>query len=73
MDYDSPWKEILDVYFPMFLALLFKKVYDEIDWDRGYEMLDKELQQIIPKGAAGRLFVDKLVRVGSKTAPRNGY
>lgn len=66
MDYDSPWKEILDVYFPMFLALLFRKVYDEIDWNRGYDMLDKELQQIIPKSAAGRLYVDKLVRVWLK-------
>ena len=66
MDYDSPWKEILDLYFPMFLALLFKKVYDEIDWERGYEMLDKELQQIIPQGATGRLVVDKLVGVWLK-------
>lgn len=65
MDYDSPWKEILDVYFSKFLALLFRKVYDEIDWDRGYDMLDEELQQIIPKGA-GRLYVDKLVRVWLK-------
>lgn len=66
MDYDSPWKEILDVYFLMFPLMLFKKVYNEIDWDRRYEMLDKELQQIIPQAVAGRLFVDKLVRVWLK-------
>jgi hypothetical protein len=62
-DYDSPWKEALDVYFQAFLALLFPPIHDDIDWTRGYEMLDKELQQLLPKAAQGRRTVDKLVKV----------
>ena len=33
-DYDSPWKEALDVYFEPFLALLFPEVHRGIDWSR---------------------------------------
>ena len=42
-DYDSAWKEALDVYFERFVALLFPAAYADIDWSRGYEPLDKEL------------------------------
>ncbi|MGI0481359.1 hypothetical protein ACN4EE_11275 [Geminocystis sp. CENA526] len=42
-EYDSPWKEALDVYFPEFIAFFFTHVYQEINWERGYETLDKEL------------------------------
>jgi hypothetical protein len=30
-DYDSPWKEALDVYFEAFLALLFPEVHRLMD------------------------------------------
>src|SRR5690349_12785050 len=62
-DYDSPWKEALDVYFQAFLAFFFPHIHPEIDWSRGYEFLDKELQKIAPRAARGRLYVDKLVKV----------
>jgi hypothetical protein len=65
-DYDSPWKEALDVYFQPFLALFFPQTNADIDWSRGHEFLDKELQQIVPKAARGRLYVDKLVKVWRK-------
>jgi hypothetical protein len=66
-DYDSPWKEALDRYFQAFLAFFFPEAHADIDWSRGYEMLDKELQQIV--GAAGRRrrVVDKLAKVWLKT------
>ena len=58
-DYDSPWKEMLDGYFPAFMAFFFPEAYRDIDWDRGYESLDKELQQIrlsvTPNWASGWL------------------
>jgi 1,2-phenylacetyl-CoA epoxidase catalytic subunit len=44
-DYDSPWKEALDEFFEPFLELLFPAAHADIDWTRGYESLDKELQQ----------------------------
>jgi hypothetical protein len=39
-DYDSPWKEALDVYFEAFLALPFLEAHAQIDWTRGYESVD---------------------------------
>ncbi len=62
-DFDSPWKEALDVYFRAFLAFFFPPIHDDIDWSRGFESLDTELQQIAPKAAHGRRHVDKLVKV----------
>ncbi len=34
-DYDSPWKEALERFFPEFLALLFPAIYAQIDWSVG--------------------------------------
>jgi hypothetical protein len=65
-DYDSPWKEALDVYFEFFLALLFPKIHRQIDWSRGYESLDKEFQQVVREAEVGRRYVDKLVKVWKK-------
>ena len=30
-DYDSPWKEMLDGYFPDFMAFFFPDAYQDID------------------------------------------
>lgn len=62
-DADTPWKEALDRYFEPFMALFFSQAHSEIDWSRGYEPLDKELQQIVREAEIGRRLVDKLVRV----------
>ena len=62
-DYDSPWKEALDFYFEECLALLFPAIHGLIDWTRGFEFLDKELQQVVRDAESGRRYVDKLVRV----------
>lgn len=62
-DYDSPWKEALERYFPQALEFLFPHIYVEIDWERGWEFLDKELQQVVRDAELGRRLVDKLVKV----------
>jgi hypothetical protein len=62
-DYDSPWKEALDRYFERCLAFFFPQIHADIDWTRGYEMLDKELQPIVRRAERGRQYVDKLVKV----------
>ncbi len=67
IDYDSPWKEALDRYFQHCLAFFFPQAYAEIDWARGYEMLDKELQPIVRQAKRGRRYVDKLVKVWLKS------
>jgi hypothetical protein len=65
-DYDSPWKEALDVFFESFLALLFPAAHAQIDWSRGWEALDKEFQQIVREAEMGRRYVDKLAKVWTK-------
>ena len=62
-DYDSPWKEALEVYFPQFMQLLFTEAFEEIDWSRDYEFLNTELQKVVRDADSGRGHVDKLVKV----------
>jgi hypothetical protein len=66
-DYDSPWKEALEAYFTECLAFFFPEVARDIDWTRGYQFLDKELQQVAPEAPTGQRTVDKLVQVWCKT------
>jgi len=58
-DFDSPWKEALEQFFPAFLEFVFPQVHAAIDWSREYEALDKDLQQIVREAAVGRRYVDK--------------
>ncbi len=64
-EYDSPWKEILERYFKEFLAFFFPVAHDGIDWSKGHEFLEKELQQIARDAELGRRLVDKLVNVST--------
>jgi hypothetical protein len=62
-DYDSPWKNILDLQFEDFMAFFFPEAHARIDWRAGYEFLDKELQKITADAVLGRRMVDKLAKV----------
>ncbi len=62
-DYDSPWKEALDVYFESFIQLCFPHIHKDIDWQRGYESLDMELREITRDAEIGNKVADKLVKV----------
>ena len=62
-DYDSPWKEALELFFYAFLEFFFPEVHAAVDWDRKPEALDTELQQIVREAALGRRQVDKLFKV----------
>ncbi len=62
-DFDSPWKEILEVYFEPFMSLFFPEAHQQIDWERGYAFLEKELRQITRDAEVGRRTVDKLVKI----------
>ena len=52
--------------FPDFLALLFPVIHAEVDWSRGMEFLDKELQQVVQDAELGRRHADKLVKVWAR-------
>lgn len=62
-DFDSPWKEALERYFPEFVALFFPVIHATIAWARGHVFLDKELQQVVRDAELGRRYADKLVQV----------
>jgi len=62
-DYDSPWKEALEQYFRDFCEFYFPVVHAGIAWERGYEFLDKELQQVVRDAELGRRYADKLIKV----------
>lgn len=62
-DNDSPWKEILEAYFPQAMQFFFPQTAELINWERSHEFLDKEFQQIARKAELGRRYADKLVKV----------
>jgi hypothetical protein len=64
-DYDSPWKEAIERYFPDFMHFYFPSAYACIDWRQPQVFLDQELRAIVHDAESGKRFVDKLVRVVS--------
>ncbi|MDZ8188048.1 MAG: DUF4351 domain-containing protein [Nostoc sp. ChiSLP02] len=62
-DNDSPWKEILEAYFPQAMRFFFPETAALINWQRPHEFLDKEFQQIAREAEVGRRYADKLVKV----------
>lgn len=62
-DYDSPWKEMLELFFEQFISFFFPYIHAEIDWTKQYEFLDKELQKVVRDAKTGRQHVDKLVKI----------
>ena len=70
-DYDSPWKEAVEHYFPEFMAFYFPEAYAEIDWSKAYVFLDQELRAVVQDAELGKRFVDKLVRVALLNGDEN--
>ena len=46
--YDSPWKEAIERYFPEFMAFYFPDASAEIDWSKEHVFLDQELRAVVP-------------------------
>lgn len=63
VDNDSPWKEILEAYFPQAMQFFFPQTAALINWEHPHEFLDKEFQQIAREAEQGRRYADKLVKV----------
>lgn len=62
-EYDSPWKQILQLYFEDFMLFFFPQAHGEIDWTRQPEFLDKELEQVVRDAELGKRLADKLVKI----------
>ena len=69
---DTPWKTILDVYFEQFMAYCWPEKHAEVDWSKGYKMLDKELSKIARNAPIGNRVVDKLVELHLKNGQVSG-
>ena len=68
---DTPWKQILECYFPQFMAFFFPEADGEIDWSKGFDFLDSELQQVTRDAETGKRIVDKLVKVYLRNGEEN--
>jgi len=65
-DYDSPWKTALECYFRECIEFFLPEMARDVDWEKGYVFLDKELQQVAKDAAIGRRYADKLVQLYRK-------
>src|SRR6266542_3837717 len=63
---DPAWKTLLDCYFPQLMAFFWPELYKQIDWTKGFESLDSELQAVTRQAAIGKKLVDKSFQVHSK-------
>ncbi|MFL5341655.1 MAG: hypothetical protein ACJ8F7_16040 [Gemmataceae bacterium] len=63
-DFDSPWKEAMDEYFPAFIELLFPAVHAAVDWDRGYERPDHYARGLLGCNLEFRFPIVKLLDFG---------
>ncbi len=70
-DYDSPWKDAIDHYFPEFMAFCFPDAYVRIDWSKEQVFLDQELHAVVQDAELGKRLVDKLVRVTLQNGDEN--
>jgi len=57
--YDSPWKDILEIYFEDFLQFFFPNIHSAIDWTQPIEFLNKELKQVTKDAEVGRMTLSK--------------
>ncbi len=64
---DTLWKAILEDLFDDFLRFFYENADDLFDINRGFEFLDKELEDLFPQTETENIrYVDKLVKVWLK-------
>ena len=60
---DSVWKEAIETYFQEFMEFFFFEMAQDIDFEKGYEFLDKELESVTKDAKIGKRLADILVKV----------
>ena len=69
---DTLWKAILEDIFDDFLRFMYPNADDIFDISRGFDFLDKELEDLFPQSDEENIrYVDKLVRVWLKSGEEN--
>ena len=66
VDADSPWKELIEHFFPEFMEFFHPSAHQDIDWTQPTEFLQQELAQITIDAKKGRRYADKLAKVFQK-------
>ncbi len=64
--YDTPWKEIIEFFFPQFMTFFVPSSEKDIDWESEIKFLDKEFQKLTKESVLGQRHTDKLVEVTLK-------
>ena len=55
---DTGWKRLITKHFESFLEFFYSDIHKDIDFGKGYEFLDKELQALIPESKTGERTAD---------------
>ena len=63
---DILWKAIIEELIDDFILFFFSEYAHLIDFESGFEFLDKELQQIFPESETDRRHADKLIKAKLK-------
>lgn len=70
IDHDALFKELLSKFFFEFIDLFFPQMFDYLDREAGFEMLDKELLgEILQYGENDRREADVIMKVQFKEPP----
>ena len=62
-DMDGGWKQVIEDFLEEFFRFFFPAVHAGIDFQQGYQYLDKELAKVMVDAEAGDREVDKLIQV----------
>ncbi len=65
--FDSPWKQICDLFFPQLIAFYYPQAFEDIDWTQPHQSLDKELPKPDRECLTGNREADKLFSVHLKS------
>ena len=63
INYDGAWKRLVTKQFRCFVEFFFAGVSKLIDWEKGFEFLDAELEKLFPHSNEGKKYADKLVKL----------
>jgi len=70
---DTLWKGIIEDLAEEMLLFFFPKYVEEIDFSRGFEFLDKELEQILPASETQLRHADKLLKGWLKSGEEHWF
>ena len=62
-DMDGGWKQVIEDFLEEFFRFFFPAVHAGINFQQGYQYLDKELAKVLVDAEAGDREVDKLIQV----------